>query len=210
MKSWISRFGILYFALALVPLTWDTVVPLVAQDVLGIPEPAWSGSGDTAWNYVHIAVNATVATAGATVWTLVRPQQRALAPTLALTLRAYLFKALSAYGLMKLFGTQFPTPSLIKLTTTYGESSPMGAAWAYMGASPGYATFTGVAELVGALLLLSRRTTTLGAFVLLGVMANVVPSSSPCSSRTDVSSFLPSPPCSSRSFVPPRHIDSRG
>jgi hypothetical protein len=36
------------------------------------------------------------------------------------------------------------------------------------------------------------------------------PSSSPSSSRTGPSSFLPSPPGSSRSCVPPRPIDSRG
>lgn len=81
---------------------------------------------------------------------------------------------MTVYGLMKVWGTQFPEPSLVKLATTFGESSPMGVLWAFMGVSPPYCVFTGLVELLGAGLLISRRTTTLGAVVIMGAMGNVV------------------------------------
>ena len=49
----------------------------------------------------------------------------------------------------------------------------MGLAWSYMGYSTTYNYFTGFAELLGGFLLLSRKTTTIGALVCLGVMTNV-------------------------------------
>jgi hypothetical protein len=45
--------------------------------------------------------------------------------------------------------------------------------WAFMGASAAYSAFAGLAELCGALLLLFRRTTTLGALILAASLTNV-------------------------------------
>jgi hypothetical protein len=72
------------------------------------------------------------------------------------------------------FKTQFPFPSTARLVETYGESSPMGLLWTFMGYSTAYNVFTGGAEVVGGGLLFFRRTTTLGALVVSAVMANVV------------------------------------
>ncbi len=55
-----------------------------------------------------------------------------------------------------------------------GDGSPMGLLWNFMGFSDAYCIFTGAAEMVGGLLLVARRTTTLGALVSIGVMSNVV------------------------------------
>jgi hypothetical protein len=60
------------------------------------------------------------------------------------------------------------------LTGAYGDFSPMGVLWKFMGTSRGYAFFGGVCEVTGAILLLFRRTTTLGALVNFGVLLNVV------------------------------------
>ncbi|MEZ4453544.1 MAG: hypothetical protein R3B09_29070 [Nannocystaceae bacterium] len=49
----------------------------------------------------------------------------------------------------------------------------MELAWGFMGHSWVYSGFTGLAEVVGAVLLLWRRTTALGALLLVGVLANV-------------------------------------
>ena len=45
--------------------------------------------------------------------------------------------------------------------------------WHFMGTSPAYTVFTGLVEVVGGLLLFSRRTTTLGALILAAAFANV-------------------------------------
>jgi hypothetical protein len=52
--------------------------------------------------------------------------------------------------------------------------SPMGLMWTFMGYSRAYQCFAGGAELLGAVLLLWRRTRAIGAFVLAAVLLNVV------------------------------------
>ena len=56
----------------------------------------------------------------------------------------------------------------------YGDSSPSGLLWTFMGFSPAYTAFCGLAEVLGGVLLLWRRTTTLGALVLTTVMIHIV------------------------------------
>jgi hypothetical protein len=78
------------------------------------------------------------------------------------------------YGIVKIYKSQFPFPGPARMIEPIGQMSPMGLLWTFMGYSTAYNVFTGGAECVGALLLLWRRTTTLGALVLMGVMSNVV------------------------------------
>ena len=78
------------------------------------------------------------------------------------------------YGFEKFFPLQFPSPSLLTLTGTYGDSSPMKLLWTFMGASTAYTIFGGIAEIVPGLFLLFRRTSTLGALLASGVTLNVV------------------------------------
>jgi hypothetical protein len=78
------------------------------------------------------------------------------------------------YGLAKVFCVQFPAPSNVTLLKSFGETPPMDLLWILMGASRGYQIVSGLAEVLGAVLLVFRRTTTLGALVLVGVLANVV------------------------------------
>ena len=78
-----------------------------------------------------------------------------------------------SYGFAKLYPLQFVPPFMTTLTETYGESSPMGILWTFMGASAAYTRFCGMAEVTAGLLLLFRRTTTVGALVATGAMLNV-------------------------------------
>ena len=89
-------------------------------------------------------------------------------------LRIYLIFFMLIYGWSKILPMQFPPIGLQRLEQTYGESSPMGLAWSFMQYSQTYTAFAGIAEVLGALLLLSRRTMTLGALILTGVLTNVV------------------------------------
>ena len=91
-------------------------------------------------------------------------------PTGSYTLVATLF----SYGFSKIFPLQFPYPALGRLTETFGDFSPMGVLWSFMGAWPAYMMFAGSAEVLGGLLLAFRCTTTLGALVTAGTMLNVV------------------------------------
>jgi hypothetical protein len=79
-----------------------------------------------------------------------------------------------AYGTVKVIKAQFPDPGLDRLLEPFGQASPMGLLWTFMGASQPYNMFTGLGEIVGGLLLTTRRTTLLGAIVSAGVLAHVV------------------------------------
>lgn len=78
-----------------------------------------------------------------------------------------------AYGFAKLNGSQF-TILDSELDRPMGEVSGFWLTWYYFGYSRAYGTLVALAEIGGGLLLLSRRTTLLGALVLLPVMLNVV------------------------------------
>jgi uncharacterized membrane protein YphA (DoxX/SURF4 family) len=136
-----------------------------------------TGSGDTMaqWasqvNWLLIAFGATL------VWTLLdrrRTQYARLSEWLRVYVRFGLASIMFSYGFGKIIPTQMPAPQLERLVEPWGEFSPMGVLWSFMGYSSVYQIFTGFGEAIGAFLLVFRRTTTLGALVLCGVLANVV------------------------------------
>lgn len=92
-------------------------------------------------------------------------------------LRIYLRYLLAAvaisYGLVKVIPSQFAPPSLVALITPLGEFTRMRLLWHFMGTSTAYVIFTGIVEVLGGLLLLSRRTTPFGALILAAAFINV-------------------------------------
>jgi uncharacterized membrane protein YphA (DoxX/SURF4 family) len=138
-----------------------------------VPTP----SGDTTLQYVQQAMFLGIALGAALVWSLLdrrRNDYRALHSWLRLLVRYMLALILFGYGFAKLFPQQFPPLTFARLVEPYGEFSPMGALWSFMATSRPYAVFTGAIEVTGGLLLLFRRTTTLGALVSTIAMTNVV------------------------------------
>jgi hypothetical protein len=77
------------------------------------------------------------------------------------------------YGSVKIIKSQFPDPPLGRLIQPFGEASPTGLLWTFMGFSEGYNLFTGLGEFVGGLLLTTRRTTLLGSLLCFGVLSHV-------------------------------------
>lgn len=135
-----------------------------------------SGSGDTTYYYMLWFFGIVLTVVGTIIWTFLdrnRKSYNTLYYWIRVIVRYYLFYTMIIYGMYKVIKLQFPYPSLNRLVQPYGDSSPMGLAWTYMGYSQSYNYFTGIAELLGGLLLLTRRTTTIGALVCLGVMTNV-------------------------------------
>jgi hypothetical protein len=136
-----------------------------------------TGSGDTALDYVLVLVIAVLAVLGTVVWSLLdrkRKQYRTFDAWLRMILSFVLAAAMLSYGFAKVFPGQFGQPGLGQLTETYGESSPMGILWVFMGVSRWYTMFGGFAEVVPGLLLLFRRTRTIGALLAAAVLTNIV------------------------------------
>lgn len=81
---------------------------------------------------------------------------------------------LISFGLAKIFMLQFGTIGIEQLEKTIGETTAMGFMWIFMSYSKVYVMAAGWIEFIGGILLLFRKTTFLGALILLGAMANVV------------------------------------
>jgi uncharacterized membrane protein YphA (DoxX/SURF4 family) len=157
---------------------WQAVVPWVGRHVLGVVITTFpNGSGDTTFNYVQVLCFLVLAVVATGLWSALdrrRAQYTAAHGTLRVYLRYVLAFVMLSYGFAKVFKLQFPYPAPDRLMQPLGEMSPMGLVWTFMGYSAGYNLFTGGAEVLGGLLLFFRRTTTLGALVVVGVMSNVV------------------------------------
>jgi uncharacterized membrane protein YphA (DoxX/SURF4 family) len=90
--------------------------------------------------------------------------------TTLLVIRLFLAVTFFVYGTIKILGGQFRYGDfLIDSRTTDGAT----LVWSFFGYSPVYGRFIGLLELVPAILLLFRRTRTVGALILLGVATNV-------------------------------------
>jgi uncharacterized membrane protein YphA (DoxX/SURF4 family) len=159
---------------------WACIVPWVARHVLGITRgfpDTTDGLGDFRYSYARVACVALFATVVAVVWTILdrsARDHRRLREWLEVLLRYGLANAMLVYGLGKVFEHQFSGPSLELLAQPYGDQSAQDVLWHFMGVSRPYTIFGGLAECAGGLLLLDRRTTTLGALVVAAVMTNVV------------------------------------
>lgn len=189
------RVGLLYLFLYGVPYTvselpllswlgekyqavWGPFVRRVGGALLATPVPprAPNGSGDQLYFFAEILCMFLVSVLGAIAWSLAdrrRANHRELAEALRIYLRYLLAFTMLTYGMVKVLKSQFPEPSPVRLVTPLGQMSPMGLLWTFMGHSTAYTVFAGLAEVAGGALLLFRRTTTLGALVLVAVLANV-------------------------------------
>ncbi len=200
-KKMIFRFIFLYFALyilndpylgeffnipkadwysSLVFGIWKWFMPIMGNQILGFDYDIAvgpNGSGDTTANYVAVFTFFLLSVLGTLLWTILdkkRINYSVMSLWFIAAVRYYLAFVLLSYGWVKLIQLQFPFPGLMRLLTTYGESSPMGLAWNFMGYSASYNWFTGLGEILGGLFLLSRRTSTFGAALAFGVMFNVM------------------------------------
>ena len=158
---------------------WNWLVPWTGKNIFHLSYPITitpNGSGDTTYNYVLQFLWLVLAIIIALVWALAdrkRASYHQLRYWSRIVLRYWLALTLFVYGFDKIIKLQFPYPSLIRLTEPYGESSPMGLAWTFLGYSKGYNFFTGGAEVLAGSLLFFKRTTLLGALLAMAVMANV-------------------------------------
>jgi len=158
------------------PFRW--IVVWTAVHVFRTPPPSYAdtGSGDKTFDWVLVFCLLVISTLATAVWSYLdrkRPSYAVLAKWFRLVTRIGLAGQMMAYGISKVIPTQMPYPSLYTLLERVGYQSPMGVLWASIGAAPAYETFVGSAELLGGILLIIPRTTTLGALVCLADMTEV-------------------------------------
>ncbi|WGK66233.1 hypothetical protein [Croceiramulus getboli] len=179
------RFLILYFGMYILfrftgSLLFESFLVWVGETVLQVDgrlEFFPTGSGDTTMAYVALFVQTAIAVLGTVIWTVLdrkRSSYNKLYYWFTVVLRIFLIFFLLSYGFAKIYKSQFPNPSLVRLLQPIGDMSPMGLAWTYMGHSEGFNLFVGLFEALGGILLIPRRTQLLGALVSMVVLFQIV------------------------------------
>jgi uncharacterized membrane protein YphA (DoxX/SURF4 family) len=198
-RSWLQRFGLRWLVLYLLlynvhwlarllpgldfmgrlwDALWQPMVVWVGTRLLGLPyvEVETNGSGDKTADWVLVGCLIVLSLVGALVWSWfdrTSQHDRLIYEIMRVGVRYALAASMLTYGFAKVFHLQMPFPGFYRLTEPYGNSSPMGLLWTFMGYSAGYSFFAGITEVLGGALVLFRRTTTLGALVIAAVMLNI-------------------------------------
>lgn len=135
-----------------------------------------TGSGDTTFDYVKILTLILISVLFSLTIFACRKRivYKYFSSFIIIYARYYIGINLLDYGFAKIYGGQFIYPDLIRLDTLYGDSSPMGLLWTFMGYSKSYTFFIGISEIIGGGLILFRRTMVLGSLITMAVMLNVV------------------------------------
>lgn len=190
------RFAFLYFLLYFNPLALLSQVPGVGMVTSYLLQPLealvyWlndhlfhvaavlvpmGGSGDTSFGWAQQFTYLLLAGLGMVIWSVLdrrRLSYSQLRYWLCLLIRFSLAAIAFSYGFIKILAMQMTFPNMSQLATPLGDYLPMRLSWMFIGYSTPYQVFSGVAELLVALLLIWRRTALLGALLAVGVFANV-------------------------------------
>jgi hypothetical protein len=196
----VFRFCFVYFGLyclfnqiitALIPVTADIpdpstlwpMCPIVlwtAAHIFRVTKPlvyTGSGSGDKTFDWVLSFCLLVIAVVAAAIWSVVDSKRKnyiAVAKWFRMFIRIALAGQMFVYGTSKAVPVQMPFPLLRQLIQPYGNFSPMGILWSFVGTSRAYEIFTGCAEILSGVLLIVPRTAMLGALICLADMTQVL------------------------------------
>ena len=197
MKKIFFRFFFLYFIFTITPWLWFYFIPGVSYVTdyytkgmqwivfqfndwfLHIKETLNTegfGSGDTSYAWAEFYTIIILSFVIAIVWTVLHNKEKeSKLPEYWLhnLIRYNLIMVAFSYGIIKLFSLQMPFPNLSQLATPLGDFLPMRFSWMFIGYSQPYQAFSGAMEVIVGLLLLYRRTISLGLIVGFGVFINV-------------------------------------
>ncbi len=190
VKKFLFRFFFVYFFLYCFPFPFDAfdfttpvaqpyynfldwLVPRIGEKWFHIHAttafPLFDKVDDSGYGLVFLYMNLILSIIMALIWGIAdhkRKNYEKLYQWLKLYLRYYLAAFLFGYGFVKVFPSQFQAITASRLTMLVGEQSPMLLAWNFMGYSTVLMRLNGIVEvLAGLLLLLFRRTTTIGAIL---------------------------------------------
>ena len=130
---------------------------------------------DSTGLYVHLITLTLMSLAGSLIWQIYYPSTSVTVKQwFHRGISYYLSLTLLTYGFNKVFKWQFYFPEPNTLYTHVGDMTPDILYWSAIGTSYSYSFFSGIIEIIPALLLLFRRTRLIGGLVSVMVMINVV------------------------------------
>jgi hypothetical protein len=136
-----------------------------------------NGNGDYPEEWMLVAACTFLAAVGCVLWSVAdrrRKEYYKLNYWFSLAIRYFIILTGFSYGILKMFRLQMPFPNLSQLATPLGDYLPMRFSWMFIGYSSPYQFFSGGLEVLAAVLLLFRKTATLGVLVATGVFFNVM------------------------------------
>jgi hypothetical protein len=131
--------------------------------------------------YANWIITLFFAIAGGLIWTFIDSRRKQ--PALEYNNLYYWLRVIVRYragigiigfGFTKLLPVQMPFPSLGLLNTNFGDFSAQKIYWLIIGIVPWYQVFAGIVEVGAGALLFFRKTTTLGAALLVGALGDIV------------------------------------
>lgn len=180
----VKRFFLLYFFILAVPLDWKYYQQVFSINwthlqygdifILAHYSPQFIAGPNSFYNWLFVALLAII---GTFVWTSLDKNKTRIWDKPDYLVRAIvryrLAIAVIAYGIIKVFPLQSPYPSISNLNTAYGDFTRWKLFSLSLGIVPGYESFLGMVEVVAGLLLLNRKTASVGAFIILLFTGNV-------------------------------------
>ncbi|MGO4294901.1 DoxX family protein [Chitinophaga sp. RAB17] len=178
------RVFFIYFLLQALPLDWKFYSYLFStrlfhlhyEDIFNLANYTTRFSAAPA-NYKDWTILLAIAIVGAGIWTYIdRNRTRVYDAAfywLRVVLRYRLALAVIAYGFLKIFTLQAPYPSISSLNTPYGAFTRWKLFSLSLGIVPSYELFLGLVEVIIGVLLLFRKTASIGAFIFLIFCGNI-------------------------------------
>ncbi|WP_299444210.1 DoxX family protein [uncultured Aquimarina sp.] len=189
------RFIFLYLLLYIYPYGFEYIRELDTSDISFWKEiTIWFGEVflgwefdkrnllngfDSKYDYSRFLLIIVLSLIGTTIWMIIDSKFRfnynsKLKRLTRTILRYHIGLTLIIYGLSKVFMLQFGEMDLDRLENTIGNHNGMSYLWTFMSYSKFYTMSTGWVEVIGGVLLLFRRSTFIGSFILFIAMLNVV------------------------------------
>ncbi|WP_183561365.1 DoxX family protein [Mucilaginibacter sp. SP1R1] len=189
-EKWAFRIFAIYFFIQAVPLDWKFYRNLFSinwlhlrfSDIFYISRytPQFLSNGaSTGWginSYGDWGIVLLIAIIGAAIWAnrdKGNLNYDKLYYWIRVIVRYRLAIGIIAYGFIKFFPLQSPSPSISNLNTHYGEFSRWKLFSLSLGIVPNYESFLGLVEILAGSLLLFRKTSTIGALLVVIFTGNV-------------------------------------
>lgn len=129
------------------------------------------------YGYLEWIIIFGIANAGGAVWSLLdrkRTEYNVLYYWLTVLVRYRAAIGIIGFAFTKVLPVQMPYPSIGILNTNFGDLTAQKIYWLSISIVPWYQVFAGVVELASGILLLFRKTATLGAIILFGALGDIV------------------------------------
>lgn len=133
--------------------------------------------GDFVFEAIYLFIISMIALMITLGWSVIdrsRLNYEKLEQWFLLYIRYFLAFKMFTYGIHKVIPLQGGFITASSLEQPFGMMEPASLQWKFLAYSKAYKIFTGLGEVIGGLMILWRRTATLGALVLTGVLSVVV------------------------------------